>query len=91
MSILYSSVNNDLLGWFMNFWLELHYREVHLQCLTWEGHLVSDNSVQSSILLRLAFLPLDLVRTVWSFFPLFLSLIAVTFLLSLCIADYMSS
>jgi len=65
----YSSDNKDFLVWFINSWVELHYREVHLQCLTWEGHLVSNNSVQSSILLSRAFLQLDLVRTVLPFLP----------------------
>nr|AFK49617.1 unknown [Lotus japonicus] len=37
-------------------------REVHLLCLTWEGHLVSNNFVRSSILLKLAFLQLDPLR-----------------------------
>jgi len=77
----YSSMNKDYLGWFLNSWVELHYREVRLQCLTWEGHLVSNNSVQSSILLSRAFLQLDLVRTVLHFPLLFLISTAITFLL----------
>lgn len=37
-------------------------REVHLQFLTWEGHLASNSSVPSSIHLSQAFLQLDPVR-----------------------------